>query len=645
MVSLRKSFIIFIISLFFLFFTATCQSESIMNATVKLAPNILIDVYTDKSSYCPPEIVNITTRLENRGNIGVLGNLSTEVLDPYGVYFLGNSWENVTLGPGYVNYFNITYQVTENDTAGIYTVKSNFSYDQDYKYAEANFRIKQGIGTLVASPPSIEETVMPGDTIVKKLYFWLLYPCYGTNVYLNTSTGPPGDWVIFSSNPIWLSPETWNVTTVYIYIDLPWNTTPGDYEGSIHAYADGQHLVIPLIIHVQPTPIFDVITEVLPEYKDVCNGDDVKARVTITKVFPAETLDVNMTYRIEMDGVTYDERKETIAVTTSVERYVTLRVPSDAEEGFYLFSSTLDYQNNQSVFIYSYDQFYVRYCPPTPTPVYPPSRPRRPAVEVIKPKPKLELKLSKYRLYSIVGEKKSFIAYVTNFGEDLTRSVRLDIRGVPIQWITITPHRSNIPLNETEEFVVAINIPKDAEEKIYYLKIKAKNEHESEEKTLALIVAKDLASLAKVAYEEMEKVRRIASETVLMDCLDITDIVESFNEAEKIREKIALEFEQKNYKEVINLCDYLTSLYEEIITKANVKMDLAFEESRFIMPPFVAEFYKEYVNLGKFVEKRNYKDFCEPYVRIQKLSLYSTLLLIAAVLIVSISLILSLIHI
>ena len=636
MIPNRKYFFLFLVVVFLFSVPISfsqSQDQTVMNTSVKLAPNIFVSVYTDKSSYCPPEIVNITTKLENRGNLATTGNLTTMIYDPYWHEFMNGSWGSILLNPTDIKYFNLSHTVTEGDTAGVYTVESNFTYNGEYKYSETTFRIKQGIGTLVASPSKIEETALPGDTIVKKIYFWLVYPCHGTYVYFNATPGPPGSWVIFSENPIWLPIKSWNMTVVYIYVDLPPNTTAGDYTGYIHAYAENQDVVIPLIIHVQPAPIFDVVTEVLPQYKEVCIGSDVTAKVTITKVFPPETVDVNMTYKIESNTTVYDMKQETIAITTSTERYPTLHVPSIISEGYYTFSATLEYQNTS---VYSSDIFLAKYCPVyVPPSGYAPPPP-------IKPPPTfpLILTLSNYRLNAIIGNTTGFVAHVKNIGEKTARAVRLEISGVPIEWISLAPYRSNILINETKDYVVTINVPDDAKEGIYYLNVKATDEYRSEEKTVALIVAKDLKSLAELLFQQLEKTRSVANRTLFLSCLDIKDIIKAFNDAESVREMGIQEYNKGNYKNAINFYDYALSSYEKIIQEADTLMSLEIEKPKpFIFSPFIESYLEDYTRLQACVDGKNYKDFCKYRDDIQRLSFYSTVTVILLVLIIATSVI------
>jgi hypothetical protein len=610
------------------------ENQGPMNTSVLLAPNILISIKPSGVSFCPPENITLTTNLTNVGNLATVGNLTTEVLDPYGRLFMNGSWNNTVLNPDDEKSFVLWHQVTGDDQPGIYQMKSNFSYDNKYVYASDTFRIKQKIGTLVASPSTIEETVMPGDTIVKYLYIWLVFPCYGTNVFLNTTPGPPGDWVIFSSNPVWVSPEIANVTVVYVYINLPSNTTSADYTGSINLWAEDQHVIIPLIIHVKQAPIFDVITEVLSQYKEVCIGSDVTAKVTVTKIFPPDTLDVNLTYRIEFNSTTYAERKETVAVTTSIQKDITLTTPSSLPEGYYLFSTTL---NIDDTVVYSYDLFYAKSCPFPPPPQPPPTGGvALPTIE--KPPPPLSLELSRYRLYAILGNTTGFIAKVKNMRSEETKAIRLDVSGVPIEWLKITPYRFNLNPNETNNFIVTIDIPADAEEGIYYLNIRATDAYKSEEKQLALIIAKDMKSLARLALEHAENLANRARQIKFLNCLEIGDLLKDLEDSEMVLKSAKEEYNFGRYGNVISLADFASDSFEKIITKANSLIENAFRKlPTFIFSPFSGEFEKEIRILERLTVEKTYVGFCGSLKKIQNLSLYSTIEVIAIVSLIAVS--------
>src|SRR3990170_3351936 len=192
---LNKKYFLFSFLLLFVFLIPRVSSsvETVMNNSISLKENIFVSVLSDKSSYCEPEVVQIATTVENRGNIAASGNLTTRVFDPYSKEIKNNT-QNGTLNGGESKTFNTNYTVQISDFADLYTIRGNFSYSKEYKVGERNFRIKKGIGTLVASPSLIERTMRPGDSATDFIYPWLLYACYGATVSLNKTSGEPGSW-------------------------------------------------------------------------------------------------------------------------------------------------------------------------------------------------------------------------------------------------------------------------------------------------------------------------------------------------------------------------------------------------------------------------------------------------------------------
>jgi len=637
---IRKPVLYLLFIILFLFPLSFSEKRTTMNTSVDLAPNVFISTYTDKSSYCPPENISIATSIENKGNLGVNGDLATVVYDPYSNEFKRHDDFDVSLNPTEIKTFYLNHTVSESDVAGLYTSKSSYSYDGKTKNAEVNFRIKKGFGTLAASPSVIEKTVFPGDLIVENVYFWLLYPCHGASVVLNTSAGTPGEWVFFSANPIWISPETWNVTKVAIYIDLPWNTIPDNYTGYIYASIDGNlQLSIPIIIHVQTIGIFDVITEVLPQYKEICHGNDVSAKTTVIKIFPPETFDVDLTYRVQDNNTVYGEKKESVAITDKLERYNSFKMPSNVPEGIYTFYSILNASGeNWTTSVVSYDTFLVKDCvsqPPTQAPGEP-SGEFYPSAVV---KKELLLNVSKNKLLVTVGNSTSFLALVKNLGDEEIKNVKISISGISNEWITVYPEKQDLKAGEQKDFLVIIKTLPNTKEGNYPFKIKAIDDVSSNEESVLLIVGRDEESLTKILYQEVERVRIIANLTLQMSCLEIKDVKLGYEEGEKLRELGIIEMNGKNYKKSQEFFVQALTSYENAINKADVLMDLRFSKLKpFAIFPFSIKIKAKMNALAEALGIRDYSNFCVQLGEITKYSSYSiftfSLLLLILIIIV-----------
>ncbi|MEM0473256.1 MAG: hypothetical protein QXF88_00865 [Candidatus Aenigmatarchaeota archaeon] len=621
-----------------IFINSVQAASSVMNSSVGLFPNVLIDVKPSSSSYCPGDAINITSNVTNIGNNQTVFRLDQKIFDQYSALYTNETWYNQQILPMQQNFYYMTKLVGDNDIAGMYTVITNLTSPLNSTLHETTFRIKQKYGTLVSSPSFIEKTVFPGDFIVEDLYLWLLFPCYGTNVRLNV-TGDISNWVYFSANPVYLSPETWNYTRIGVFIDLPWNTIPRDYTGYIIAEIQGEAtMYIPVTIHVQTTAIFDVQTEVISQNKEVCQGSDVTAKVNLLKVFPPEPIDVNMTYIIEYAGDKYAERRETIAVLDTLEKFVTLKLPSNSPEGIYTFYSILDVStSNWAVNISSSDTFNVVFCqqpPPTSggTSGGGQSFP-------LEEKKEIFLNVSRYKITGIVGNLSSFFVTVKNNGMQDITNIKLQIDGLPLEWITVSPYKIDI-INKghSADFVVFIKTPLDAKTGVYPFSIKAKNSVESNKENLVFLLSQDEKSLTELLFQESEKYRQNANRTLGMNCIDSSELKTKFQESEKIRDLAIDAMLKGEYKKSQEFFLKIISDYESINLKANLLMEERLLGLNMIKIFPFASSITEARNMAEIsMKESHYEYFCENVNKIVKYNSYS----LAEIIFLSIILILS----
>ncbi|MCX8179027.1 MAG: NEW3 domain-containing protein [Candidatus Aenigmarchaeota archaeon] len=621
-----------------IFINSVQAASSVMNSSVGLFPNILIDARPSSSSYCPGDVINITNNVTNIGNNQTVFRLDQKIFDQYSVLYTNETWYNQQILPMQQNFYYMTKLVGDNEIAGMYTVITNLTSPINSTLHETNFRIKQKYGTLVSSPSFIEKTVFPGDFIVEDLYLWLLFPCYGTNVRLNV-TGDISNWVYFSANPVYLSPETWNYTRIGVFIDLPWNTIPRDYTGYIIAEIKNEvTMYIPVTIHVQTTAIFDVQTEVISQHKEVCQGSDVTAKVNLLKVFPPEPIDVNMTYIIEYAGNKYSERRETIAVLDTLEKFVTLKLPLNSPEGIYTFYSILDVStSNWAVNISSSDTFNVVLCqqPPPVAGGTPGGGQSFPLEE----KKEIFLNVSRYKITGIVGNLSSFFVTVKNNGMQDVTNIKLQIDGIPLEWITVSPYKvDKIDKGQSADFVVFIKTPLDAKTGVYPFSIKAKNSVESNKENLVFLLSQDEKSLTELLFQESEKYRQNANRTLGMNCIDLSELKVKFQESEKIRELAIDAMLKGEYKKSQEFFLKIISDYESINLKANLLMKERLLGLNMIKIFPFASSITEARDMAEINMKENqYEYFCENVNKIAKYNSYS----LAEIIFLSIILILS----
>ncbi|MEM5777117.1 MAG: NEW3 domain-containing protein [Candidatus Aenigmatarchaeota archaeon] len=585
-----------------------------VNSSVAAEANILLDITTSSISYCPGDLINITNQVQNIGNIPTIFILNTTTKNQYGALFANVTWSNQQVNPLEKKAYSLLKIVNESDIPGMYDVLSQLFYNNKKIENITNFRIKQSYGTIVSSPSFIEETVFPGDFISRDLYLWLLFPCYGVTVTLN-KTGQIADWVYFSKNPVFLSPETWNVTKVLITIDLPWNAIPGDYTGNIIAYINNEAVFyIPITIHVQTTAIFDVQTEILSQYKEVCKGSEVKAKINLLKVFPYEPLDVNMTYIIQLGNTTYDQRKEVIKISDTLEKYITLSVPTNAIEGTYTFYGILDIASqNWKVNISSYDTFNVITCQPQLLPSAPGGGgggKTSPGLEI--ETKKIEIKPNKYKIAGLIGSTSSFEVKIKNVGGSNITNIKLKIDGIPQEWLTVSPYKiDNLNAGKESEFLVFIKPTLNADKGVYQLSIKAKNSVESNEEKVLFILSSDDSNLTKMLYEQALTAKEEAEKTMFLSCLDISELREHLEEANRIFNLAKNYMLQEEYKKSQELFLKAMTDYDVIKEKAYIFMQERNAKIKiFGLPPFLNSIVKSRESIESSIQLRDYKSFC-----------------------------------
>ena len=618
--------LVLVFSLFFFYLEkdVVAPAELVERIKVKIViVEVDLTVRTDKElpdGYCPPEQVNITNKLDNVGDLNVTGDLTVKIFDPDGTEVYTNTWTDIEILVGETQYYNAYYTVQETDKASAYIVGSNFSYDGKFSYSERNFKVKIGIGTLIASPRRIEETIAPDKYKNKTLALWLVDACEDTTAILSKSTGDVGDWVTFSDDRVFL-PATGDLNTSIATITVPSDTPEGTYYGTIFVDADGQRIPINLIINVSLIDFFVNVT-VPPERKEVCPGEGVYAGVNITKYYPNETVNITIFYQIlDSLGIVLDEENETLEIneTPLLINTPILIVPASATPNFYTFLVTVKYNLS---FVQDSDIFEVISCippPPPPTPPGPgpgptPGPPAPPPVQAI------TLKLSTDLLTVFLGNRTSFIAYVENIGTGIVKSIKITVEGIPSDWINIFPLTSDINPGSVEEYLIIINVPKDAEIGFYDLEVQAVDGVESEIRTLKLIVGRNPKEIADLLLIELDRIRADANESLAIEeCIDITVIKTIHHDAELAREKGLEEYKKENYARAINWFEHAIPVHKKVVYEVDITLEIEIETSnvsRIVIPPmFNAE--EQFLLAGSYLDEKNYQEICDPIVKIR----------------------------
>jgi len=598
-----------------------------------------LTVSVDKSEYCPLDVINISNIVENTGTMNITaGNLTTRILNPSGSPIHNESWTNEDLLIGESKTYNSYYTVTGNEISGNaqfgFIADGNYSYDDVLYRTSSPFWIQKDIGLFRYSPNSIEKTIDPGNNDTETITLWLDNACQDTFVTMNKSSGIPGDWVNFTKWQFPLSlPNPWNQTDVIITVNS--SAAIGDYSGTIYATADGNQISIPLTVHVTGLTFTLNVTTVT---KFVCQGELATAVIDVEKNQEGP-LDVNMTYRISNSTTLISEINTTLHIDNMTAQDISsLTVPSSTAEGTYTFTAILQYNDTQTQ---SSDTFQVIKCFPTTTVPPGPSRGPSPPTIVI-PKYGLNLRLSKTVLAVITGNRTSFIAFVNSTGTNTVKSVKILTEGIPLNWIETLPMMSDISPGQIKEYLVVINVPKNAEPGIYKLNVVATDSVESNEETLTLIIGRDPKEIAGLLLSEMENVRSIANQSLLVeDCIDISLIKSMYQDAEIARENGLKEYQAKNYVSAINWFEYAFPIYQQIVTRVDITVQVEIEstkKSEFIIPPgFDPE--KQYSQAEIYLSDKNYERVCDPIVKIRNLILigivfWPTIIIIGIILII-----------
>jgi transcriptional regulator len=216
--------------------------------------------------------------------------------------------------------------------------------------------------------------------------------------------------------------------------------------------------------------------------------------------------------------------------------------------------------------------------------------------------------------------------------------VKLEIKGIPPEWISISPYKiDRLAPGEEKEFLVFIKPPPAAKEGVYQIKVKAKDAVESNEETALFLLSKDERGLVSMLYEQAMKAKEKAEQTLSLSCLDISEIKTLVTEGNKLIQ-LGKEFmDREEYKKSQEVLLEAIKNYESVIEKANILMQVRYEKIRpFVLPPFINSFKNAKLRLDNAYSEKNYPEFCQSLSNTTKYIAYS----IAEVTIFSILLIL-----
>ncbi|MEM5793249.1 MAG: hypothetical protein QXY45_02730 [Candidatus Aenigmatarchaeota archaeon] len=631
MVSIRTIVIINIILIFlalvyYLKFEITGFIDKAASVLLKIVTvEVDLQIYNPRIHYCKNETATTYYIVENTGLYDAVGNLSIFISNPSGNIIFSDQWNNIELRVGESKSFQSTIQFTDENSTGYYPIQGFFGFMDLENLTrwdnETSFiRLNEGPGILTASPPQIERTIKRGDSVLENIYVWLRYSCESGVVIITKSDDQVGNWTKISRQSLLVSSNNINSTT--LNITIPEDTPVGNYFGYVYLRMEDQQINIPVIIHVIRRD-FELKVRVISQEKTVCLGDPATAIINVTKSnLPGELL-MNMTYQaIDSNSLIVDNKTEQILISDSIEKTSVLNIPFTASAGLYTFLATVQYEE---ITEQSYDFFEVIDCRPKPeigggggggAPLS-----VRPPLNY-----SMEIEVSTNIIPTIPGKEEIFTVKVKNTGNLDLKSVKLSIDGLPSTWVTVIPNDVDIIHSMSQEYLVILKIPPNAVPGKYEMKIKAVGKIESETKKVVVIIGNSLDDLADRMLEEMEKRRSVAMRVKkLQKCLDISDLMINFDEAEKAREMGLSDYKSKNYEKSVRWFQIAINNYEKMINiadlKIEVKIDYLSNDKIGIFPIFGIKKQLDVLKANYLV--RNYENLCEPIINSNKLKIVS----------------------
>ncbi len=136
--------------------------------------------------------------------------------------------------------------------------------------------------------------------------------------------------------------------TLELLFSIPADKPPGLYSGFVMLSSSGVEKTINIIAEIIPKEaLFDVKVDVPPKQAQVFPGDEVLAGITIFNLGEVKgRVDVRLEYAIQDTlGKKYVTGSETLAVETQTSIVRSLKVPSDAKPGTYIFFAQVKYKD------------------------------------------------------------------------------------------------------------------------------------------------------------------------------------------------------------------------------------------------------------------------------------------------------------
>lgn len=125
----------------------------------------------------------------------------------------------------------------------------------------------------------------------------------------------------------------------------------GSFTGSIIVKGDDIEKIIPTLLEVESEVVlFDVKLDILPEYKKISPGKELKSQITLFSIGPPEKVNVTINYFIkDLKGNIILEETETLSVQNQLSFLKSFKIPEDLELGIYTLSIEVLYADSFAV--------------------------------------------------------------------------------------------------------------------------------------------------------------------------------------------------------------------------------------------------------------------------------------------------------
>jgi|GEM_PF-2018338 len=309
-----------------------------------------------------------------------------------------------------------------------------------------------------------------------------------------------------------LSPYTYEDVRLRVYVPPGQGYNGGTYNVPIYVYSlsDQRSNSTILEINVNNTnPIDDV--QILNLYpSSLYQGESLNADVSIHKIYPSETTDVQLCYCINPNptyqcGPSYNNYGcEWKAIKVWLNYTKTVKV--NEGPGEYYFFVAVEYPGDANIKRAISPKFLVKQIPGPPSgapPIGPPVPPQ-PAFEIFAPE----------YLEASPGERIDFEVKIENTGNAKASNTVLNVYGVPESWVSVSPYVQDIEKGESKNYSVSISLPVTAPEQVYSLSLVGKSGAVEKTKVIKLTVAFTLEKLAKFLLEEAVSKRKEAEEII-----------------------------------------------------------------------------------------------------------------------------------